>query len=376
MAGAMGKSTMRMVGALGGIAAVAQRIRPPADLTDQVALITGSSRGLGLLVARELADAGCKLVICARDAEELAEAEHILLAHRAQVSRGSASADQSDGNTPARPLEILAMPCDLTDRAQIQQLVDRAIARFGRIDILVNVAGIIQITPLENSTRADFESAMDTMFWAIYDTTMAVLPGMLERRYGRIVNVTSVGGKISVPHLLPYCSAKFAATGFSEGLTASLAGKNVTVTTIVPGLMRTGSILNVQVKGDKPKEFGWFSALDSLPFISMDADRAARQIVAALRQGKPERILTLPANLGARTMGLAPNLTIRLLALTARLLPPPVAGDGNRPTFSRTLANVLDQPVLHRLTTLSRRAAARNNELADDGRGDGRPPSA
>jgi hypothetical protein len=95
----------------------------------------------------------------------------------------------------------------------------------------------------------------------------------------------------------------------------------VTVTTIVSGLMRTGSILNVQVKGDKPREFGWFSALGSLPLISMDADRAARQIVAAPRQGTPERILGLPANLAVRAGGLAPNLTIRLLALTARFLP-------------------------------------------------------
>jgi short-subunit dehydrogenase len=203
------------------------------------------------------------------------------------------------------------------------------------------------------------------MFWGMHDVTMAVLPGMLEHGYGRIVNITSLGGKVSVPHLLPYSTAKFAATGFSEGLRAELAGKNVTVTTIVPGLMRTGSIINVLLKGDKQAEFGWFAVLGSLPLISMDADRAARRMVRAVRRGKAEGVIGLPAKLAVRGNALFPNLTAAVVGMIGRLLPDPVAGDGMAAKLSHEVTGVLDRPLVRFLTTLSRRAAARNNELPE-----------
>jgi NAD(P)-dependent dehydrogenase (short-subunit alcohol dehydrogenase family) len=264
---------------------------------------------LGFLLARELARAGCRVVICARDAAELERA-------RLELEREGA--------------EALAVRCDVSDQGQVEAMVRAATERFGQIDILVNNAGVIQGGPLRSLTLADFEESMAVMFWGVLYPTLAVLPQMLARQRGRIVNVTSIGGRAGVPHLLPYVCAKFAAVGLSETLHAELAGKGITVTTITPGLMRTGSHLNAFYKGQKEKEYAWFAPSASLPFISMDAERAAREIVAAVRQGKAEHTLTLPARLLAGFHGLFPGLTATILGLVALLLPPSDGRHGGR----------------------------------------------
>ena len=125
---------------------------------------------------------------------------------------------------------------------------------------------------------------MGVMFWGTLYPVLAVLPQMRARRRGRIVNVTSVGGKVAVPHLLPYAAAKFAATGLSQGLRAELARDGITVTTVAPGLMRTGSFLNAYFKGQAVREFAPFAVLSTLPFFSIDARRAARQVVGAAKR--------------------------------------------------------------------------------------------
>ena len=279
-----------------------------ADLRGEVALITGGSRGLGFLLAREFARQGCRVTICARDGAELERA-------RVDLER--------------QGINVLAVQCDVTDQSQVESLVQKTKARFGRVDILVNNAGTIQVGPIESMTAQDFENAMRVMFWGMLYPTLAVLPDMLERRSGRIVNITSIGGKVSMPHLLPYGCAKFAAVGLSEGLRAELKGEGIRVTTIVPGLMRTGSFLNAFFKGRQEKEFRWFSLGAALPFISMDAKRAARQIVAATRRGEAERILSLPATMLALFHGRFPGLTADLLGWANRLLLP--EAEGGRP---------------------------------------------
>jgi NAD(P)-dependent dehydrogenase (short-subunit alcohol dehydrogenase family) len=103
-----------------------------------------------------------------------------------------------------------------------------------RIDLLVNNAGEIQAGPLESMALEDFERALRIMFWGTVYPTWTVLPQMRERQSGRIVNITSIGAKVAVPHLLPYTCAKFAMIGFSEGLRAELAGKGIQVVTIAP----------------------------------------------------------------------------------------------------------------------------------------------
>lgn len=329
---------------LAGVAVLAAReIRrrvAAADFQGQTALVTGGSRGLGLLISRELARAGCHVAICARDAAELERARADLAAWGAEVE---------------------TVICDVSDRLQTRRTIDRLTARFGQIDILVNNAGVIQVGPLENQTLDDFQAAMDIMYWGVVHPTMAVLPQMRERGSGRIVNVTSIGGKISVPHLLPYGSAKFAAVGFSEGLAAEVAKDGVTVTTIVPGLMRTGSHLHALTKGQHEAEYGWFSLGASLPLVSMDAERAAHQIVEAVQRGESVRFLGLTAALGARFHGLFPGTTVELLSLVNRLLPGPShRSTGAVPGYEAR--DRLDSDTLEAATTLGRKAAERFNE--------------
>jgi NAD(P)-dependent dehydrogenase (short-subunit alcohol dehydrogenase family) len=325
-------------------AEMARRLRP-ADLAGQVALVTGGSRGLGLLVARELARAGCKVAICARFETELERAREILVADGA---------------------EVMTVACDVARREQVERMVGAVAARLGPVDVLVNNAGIIQVGPVQNMTLDDFEEAMDVMYWGTVYPTLAVLPRMRERGYGRIANVTSIGGKVAVPHLLPYVSAKFAATGFSEGLSAELSRDGIYVTTICPGLMRTGSFLNAFSKGDKEGEFAWFAISDNLPFLSMDAERAARQIVQSIRRGDRERILTLPADLAARVHGLFPGATTALLSLVNRALPPPVEGDASRArgqVVQERLASPVLKSVTKAVTAMGQTAARRFNEV-------------
>jgi short-subunit dehydrogenase len=221
--------------------------------------------------------------------------------------------------------EVFTVVCDITDRNQVRALIGSALERFGRLDILVNNAGTIMVGPLENQRIEDFELAMAVMFWGTVYPTLEVLPHMRARRAGHIVNITSVGGKISVPHLLPYSAAKFAALGFSEGLHAELASAGIHVLSVVPGLMRTGSHVNAKFKGQYRKEFAWFSLAASLPMTSIAADDAARQIVSAIRTRQSEIILTWQAAIGARLYGLMPGLSADVLSLVNRFLP---GGDG------------------------------------------------
>jgi NAD(P)-dependent dehydrogenase (short-subunit alcohol dehydrogenase family) len=334
---------MMRIALAGGAFLAAREIRRranPVDLTGQAALVTGGSRGLGLLIGRELARAGCNVAICARDADELERARNDLAGYGRDVE---------------------AIVTDISDRVQARRLIDRVTARFGQIDILVNNAGIIQVGPLENQTIDDFQTAMDVMYWGVVYPTLAVLPRMRARGGGRIVNVTSIGGKMAVPHLLPYSSAKFAAVGFSEGLAAEVAKDGITVTTIVPGLMRTGSHLHALTKGQHEAEYGWFSLGASLPLISMDAERAAEQVVEAIRRGDSVRCLGVTAALASRFHGLFPGTTVELLGLVNRLLPGPAA----RPTGAvpgYAARDRLDSRLIEAATTLGRKAAERFNE--------------
>ncbi|MGY1712004.1 SDR family NAD(P)-dependent oxidoreductase [Geodermatophilus sp. SYSU D00758] len=306
------------------------------ELTGRVALVTGGSRGLGLALARELLRQGCRVSICARDPEELERA-------RAELAR--------DGG------EVLALPCDVARREQVEELVATTVDRFGRLDVLVTNAGVIQVGPLPTMRVEDFEDALGTMFWGTVLPTLAALPHLRETR-GRVVTITSIGGKVAAPHLLPYAAAKFAAVGFSEGLTAELAREGIRVTTVVPGLMRTGSPRNAFFKGRAAREFAWFTLADSIPGLAMSAERAARRIVTAARRGRAEVVLTAPAVLAVRVHGLAPATTVRVLGLVNRLLPR-ADGIGDRAVPGRVAGRGVDSRAFSRLTGLTRRAAGR-----------------
>jgi short-subunit dehydrogenase len=283
-----------------GATTIRLRKRSQCSLLGRVVLVTGGSRGLGLAMAQEFAQRGAKLVICGRDPESLQKAESRLRANG---------------------VDVMAIPCDISSGSEAEALIDRVIKHHGQIDVLVNNAGEIAVGPMESQTVEDFERAMNIMFWGMVYTTMAVLPQMRARRAGRIVNITSIGGKVAVPHLLPYACAKFAALGFSEGLRAESTRHGIKVTTVVPGLLRTGSHINAIFKGDHRKEYGWFSLAATSRVTAMDAHRAARRIVDTAVRGKAEIILTPQAQLLAWMHGIAPGLVTDVLAIANRLIP-------------------------------------------------------
>jgi short-subunit dehydrogenase len=321
------------------------RWRRRINLRRKVVLITGGSRGLGLELARAFADEGSNIVICARGEAELARARRDLQKHYST--------------------EILAVQCDVTVKNQVDGMVEGVLKHFGRIDVLVNNAGVIQCGPMQVMTLDDYVEAMQAHFWAPLYTSLAVLPQMLQRRFGRIVNISSIGGIVSVPHLLPYCASKFALTGFSEGMRAELMQDGVYVTTVCPGLMRTGSPRNAFFKGRHEAEYAMFIISDSLPGIAMDSRRAARRIVRAAKYGESEVILTLAAQVAARLHGLAPGLVSDLYGMVNRLLPQP-GGIGSERRYGYESESAMSRSFL---TTLTQRAAERNNQLVH---GDGR----
>jgi len=301
------------------------------DLRNKVVLITGGSKGLGIAMAREFAREGARLTLCARSADELDRARHDLASITADVHTEQ---------------------CDVAYRDQVEQLVEDTLRREGRIDVLVNNAGLIHVGPVQTMNVEQFEEAMDVMFWGIVYGTLAVLPHMRERRSGRIVNITSIGGKVSVPHLTPYSCAKSAAAAFSEGMRAELHGTGIKVVTIAPGLMRTGSFLNAKFNGAEEGEAAWFSVSSSVPGLAMGAERAAGKIVEATRMGRAELILGTPAKLLARFNALFPGATADLLGLVNHLLP---RGGSQTKKGADTVA--LRRPLVHTLTTAGRAGA-------------------
>jgi NAD(P)-dependent dehydrogenase (short-subunit alcohol dehydrogenase family) len=327
--------------AVSGVAAlvVAKRFLAPSyTLAGKRVLITGGSRGLGLLLAREAVRQGARVAICGRDARTLRHARDDLAALGG---------------------DALAIACDVTDRADVREAVRSLHDQWGGVDVLINNAGVIQVGPMETMTIDDYRQAVETHFWGPLFTILEVLPHMRRRGEGRIVNVSSIGGKISVPHLLPYSASKFALVGLSEGLRAELSKDGITVTTVCPGLMRTGSPRNADFKGNHRAEYAWFSISDALPGASMSGERAARQILAACCRGDAEVILSLPAMVAARVHGLAPGLVSRLMAITHRLLPR-AGGAGTRSWKGRDSESAWSPSVL---TYLNERAAVRNNEI-------------
>jgi short-subunit dehydrogenase len=171
---------------------------------------------------------------------------------------------------------------------------------------------------------------MEANFFTGVHCALSVLPQMLERRSGTIVNIASIGGKIAVPHMLPYTASKFAAVGFSEGLHAELRAKGVHVLTVCPGLMRTGSHVSAQFAGDAEREYRWFSLAANLPGVSTSAACAARRIVRAVAAGETEIAITPQAIVAARLASVAPEAVALAMSMVNRLLPKATTGKGTQ----------------------------------------------
>jgi len=277
-----------------------RRARRRYDIRGRVVAIVGGSRGLGLAIAREAGARGAVLALLARSESELSAA------HEELTGRG---------------VRVFVHPCDVRDDAGVRAAFAAVAAELGPVDVLLNVAGIIQVGPVEALRLDDYIAAIETNYLGAVRTVEAVRPAMQARRSGRIVNVASIGGKIAVPHLLPYSASKFALVGYSNGLRAELARFGIVVTTIVPGLMRTGSPPHATYAGAPELEYALFAPLDAVPATTVSASHAARSILAALARGQRERIVSPQARAGAAFARIAPGTLGRLITLAARLLP-------------------------------------------------------
>jgi NAD(P)-dependent dehydrogenase (short-subunit alcohol dehydrogenase family) len=333
-------ATALAAGAGAAVAANVTRKGSPYTFTGKSVVITGGSRGLGLVMARLLADEGARVTILARNQEEL---------------------DRAADDIALSGADVLAFRCDVTDRQQVENAIRRVIEHRGRIDVLINNAGVIQVGPVEHMQLRDFEDAMNVHMWGPLYAMQAVAPHMKREGGGRIVNITSIGGKIAVPHLLPYVASKFALVGLSDGMRAELAKDNIYVTTVAPGLMRTGSPYNALFKGDRQKEFGMFMLLGTLPLTAMSAQRAARQIIEACRNRDPELTTTIQARLGIVASTLFPRLFARTLQFVVRLLPGPQGEEGDEARSGWESQSAFTRSPIMAPT---QRAAEQNNERA------------
>ncbi|WP_293914122.1 SDR family NAD(P)-dependent oxidoreductase [Deinococcus sp.] len=311
------KRTLLLVAA--ALIAARRVFAPPYSLAGKSVLITGGSRGLGLALAREFAHRGANLTLLARDAAELERAVGLLGASGALLP-GQVQTVQ------VQTIQVQTVTGDVTVQADIERAIQAAADRYGHLDVVVNVAGVIQSGPLDNISEADFRECMEVNAFAPLNVTRTALP-YLRARGGRVLIVASVGGKVAIPHLSSYSMSKFAAVGLGQSLRAELAQDGVSVTTVCPGLMRTGSPRHATVKGQHRREYALFATLDNLPVISLDARQAARRIVQALIRGDAEVMIGGPATLLRLFQALAPQLSADVLALSNRLLPGPSSSD-------------------------------------------------
>ena len=343
----MNRTTLLALGGLTWAGARALRSRRAISFRDRVVVISGGSRGLGLVLARQLADEGAQLVLLARTAEDLETA-----------------ANELEARTGRRPFVVA---CDVRERGAVEDAVAGAAEALGAPSVLIHDAGVIEVGPREHMDEADYREALGVHFWGAYYLTEAVLPHLPRDGSGRIGYVSSVAGRVAAPHLAPYSAGKHALVGYADAVRAELAAEGIRVTTIAPGLMRTGSPPNAVVKGDHEREYAWFTIADANPLVSMDADRAAAKIVDALRHGDPALTLTLPAKLGAALDGVAPGLVGRVAAFANGLLPDAVGAEGDRRQSGwDSFSDAAPSP----LTAPSDRETVENNELR------GRSPNA
>jgi NAD(P)-dependent dehydrogenase (short-subunit alcohol dehydrogenase family) len=323
------------------IAVRAKRLRGAYNFSGKSVVITGGSRGLGLVLARQLAAEGARITLIARDENELRRA-----------------ADDIHDRRPSA--NVLIVPADVGERQDVERAISQTIGQYGTVDVLINNAGIIQVGPLDHMKLSDYDDAMKTHFWGPLFLVLAVLPHMRHQGGGRIVNISSVGGRISVPHLVPYSASKFALTGLSDGLRAELARDEIVVTTVCPGLMRIGSPINATFKGQRAQEYSWFAIASSLPVTTISAERAARQILDACRHGDAELVITVQAKLAILSRTIAPELFSDVMSFVHRLLPRAVGPQGDVAEAGRSVgSDWASSTVLAPMYA----AAQKNNEL-------------
>lgn len=271
----------------------------PDSFSRRSVLITGGSRGLGFALARRLVEQGAFVALLARDEDELNRAKKLL------------------GNDS----QVLLLACDVTRPQALEQAFMQAENQFGRVDILINNAGTISVGPFESMERADFDAQLELHLHGVIQASRLALPYFRKLGQGAIVNICSIGGMVPVPHMTPYCASKFALSGLSEAMAAELAPYNIKVTTVYPGMMRTGSPIQAVFKGNHEKEYGWFATGDVLPGLSVSADEAARRILEGVKHGDSHVSYPAITRIGIMGHAVFPEIFAFVARQAARIMP-------------------------------------------------------
>ena len=245
-------------------------------LKGKVVLLTGASRGLGVDMAAKFAETGARLALAARSEVELKEVADKM----AQLGA-----------------EVLVVPTDVVDDSSLQALVDRVTSEWGGIDVLINNAGVEKPYEFERLSLDEIDWILDVNVHGLMHLTRMVIPQMIERRSGHIVNIASMAGLVGIPHNSIYSSSKHAVVGFSRSLRLEMKDHGIGVSVVCPGFVQGGMFLEV---GRKPPTMaGWVSS-----------DRVAKTVVKAVKDNASE--INVNKGLGMITdwfMAIAPNLT-------------------------------------------------------------------
>lgn len=239
----------------------------------KVALVTGGSEGIGLAIATRFAKEGYRVGIAARTPEKLVEAANQI---------------KTQATTP-----VLTVPTDVRDPVQVRQLVDKVIAEFGQLDVLVNNAGLYSSGPTETFSLEDWHTVLDTNLWGYIHTIHATLPHFVGRGTGTIINICSIAGKVPMPYQTIYTTSKHAIAGLSQSLSAELAPKGVQVSAIYPNIIQTDFPEKAVIKGanleDKQARYQQLEKTLAMPFIETPED-VANAVWQCLQSERSEQV--------------------------------------------------------------------------------------
>ena len=197
------------------------------------AIITGGSQGIGKETALLFARKGYDLVLTARQAETL---------------------EATAAEVRAVGTKVLAVTCDVSQEAEVNNLISKALEYFGSIDVLINNAGGCMTGPIENTSLDDWHRVMDVNVWGYIHTIHALLPHFLVRSAGTIINVGSIGGKLPLPEMTVYCASKYAITGLTETLRLELKPKGIHVGAVHPSATNSNFMERAQFRGSSEQE--------------------------------------------------------------------------------------------------------------------------
>jgi len=257
----------------------------------ETVVITGASQGIGRAIAHQFAKHGYNLVLAAREAERLlAVAEEL----RSRYS-----------------VAVLPVPTDVRDAAAVATLIQAAITRFNAVDVLVNNAGIYISGPVEAFTLDDWHQAVDTNLWGYIHTIHSLLPHLLERGKGTIVNLCSIGGSVPAAYLTPYTTTKFAVDGMTQSMHTELSPKGIHVCGIYPNLIKSNFLERAIFRGvdaaDQQERRQQVEKLMDNPLVEKPEDVAAAVWDAV--QSRKEKVYVGSAQASAALHAALPQLT-------------------------------------------------------------------